>query len=57
MHEQREQAASGSPGPQHGSSAAGLPIDIEKLAEKVYRLMRDDIRLTQARGRARKTRR
>lgn len=57
MTEQREQATSGSAGSQSVPATAGQPIDIEKLAEKVYRLMRDDIRLTQARTSVRKTRR
>lgn len=32
------------------SSTSGSAIDIEKLAEKVYQLMRNDARLERARG-------
>jgi hypothetical protein len=39
------------------SSTASLTIDIEKLAEKVYQLMRAEIRLAKARGNRRSTRR
>jgi hypothetical protein len=39
------------------SSTASPTIDIEKLAEKVYQLMRAEVRLAQARGNRRNTRR
>ncbi len=42
---------------QKGSSTASFTIDIEKLAEKVYQLMRAEIRLAKARGNRRSTRR
>ena len=40
----------GQPVPASTSSATGSSIDIEKLAEKVYQLMRDEARLDRARG-------
>ncbi len=39
---------SGSSGGDHGGSAA--EIDVEQLAERVYRLMQADLRLGRARG-------
>ena len=40
----------GQTAPASMSSASGSAIDIEKLAEKVYKLMCDDARLDRARG-------
>jgi hypothetical protein len=42
---------------QHAASTASATIDIEKLAEKVYQLMREEIRLARARGNKCNTRR
>jgi hypothetical protein len=42
---------------QHATTTTSPTIDIEKLAEKVYELMRKEIRLAQARGNRRSTRR
>ncbi len=42
---------------QKASSTAGPSIDIEKLAEKVYQLMRAEVRLARARGNKHSTRR
>lgn len=39
------------------ASSAGPLIDIEKLAEKVYQLMRAEARLSRVRGNKRSTRR
>jgi hypothetical protein len=39
------------------ASTARPPIDIQKLAEKVYQLMRAEARLQQVRGNRRSTRR
>ena len=39
------------------TNAASQSIDIEKLAEKVYQLMRADVRQAQARGNRRNARR
>lgn len=39
------------------ASAVSPPIDIEKLAEKVYQLMRAEARLSRVRGDKRSTRR
>lgn len=57
MSEQREQPALGAP--QQGPAASGqvLSIDIERLTEKVYQLLRADVRLSQARGQMRTRRR
>lgn len=55
-----EQATpAGGIGPSPATTPAGQQptIDIEKLAEKVYRLMRADARLARARGQARVSRR
>jgi|GraSoiStandDraft_46_1057282.scaffolds.fasta_scaffold602573_2 hypothetical protein len=41
----------------HTASTASPAIDIEKLAEKVYQLMREEIRLARARGNKRSARR
>jgi hypothetical protein len=35
---------------QHAASTASAAIDIEKLTEKVYQLMREEVRLARARG-------
>lgn len=50
---------SGGNTPSQGTAPAGQQpaIDIEKLAEKVYQLMRADARLARARGQARPPRR
>ena len=40
----------GQPAAASMSSTTGSSIDIEKLVEKVYRLMREDARLDRARG-------
>lgn len=50
MSEQHEKPAIGAP--QRGPAGSGqVPaIDIEKLTEKVYQLLRADVRLSQARG-------
>ena len=42
---------------QHTASTVSASINIEKLAEKVYQLMREEIRLARARGNKRSTRR
>ena len=55
MDEPRNGAGGGSA--QHAASTASPAIDIEKLAEKVYQLMREEIRLARARGNKRNTRR
>lgn len=41
---------------QHVAATTNAAIDIEKLAEKVYQLMRAEIRLAQARGNERNKR-
>ena len=40
------------PAPEEAAGATALPspIDVQKLADKVYQLMRDELRLEQARG-------
>jgi hypothetical protein len=53
--DERKEAASGPPA-QHGS-AANPSIDIARLAEKVYQLMRAEARLSRARGNTRGARR
>jgi hypothetical protein len=55
MDEQK--TTSGSATPQHGASTASLPIDIQKLAEKVYQLLRAEARLARSRGETRGTKR
>jgi|GEM_PF-4110532 len=57
MSEQHEKPATGAP--QQGPAGSGqVPaIDIEKLTEKVYQLLRADVRLSQARGQMRTRRR
>jgi len=44
-------------GSAHAASTTSTAIDIEKLAEKVYQLMRAEIRLARARRNKRSTRR
>jgi hypothetical protein len=41
---------------QHTSSVANQAIDIERLAEKVYQLLCEELRLDRARGDARRLR-
>jgi hypothetical protein len=48
-------SAGSSPAPSGGAQAAA--IDVEKLAEKVYQLMRQEARLARARGQLRPPRR
>jgi len=55
MDEPRNAVGGGST--QHAVSTARPAIDIEKLTEKVYQLMREEIRLARARGNKRSTRR
>lgn len=55
MNESKDVVDSGNA--QRPSSTASPTIDIEKLAEKVYQLMRAEARLAQARGNRRSTRR
>ncbi len=55
MNEQKDTADGGTV--RHDTSTASPPINIEKLAEKVYQLMRAEARLTRARGDRRGTRR
>ncbi len=55
MDEQKD-AASDAP-VQHGAATTSPPIDIAKLAEKVYQLMRAEARLSRVRGNTRGTRR
>jgi hypothetical protein len=43
-------------GSQQASSSVPPAIDVEALAQKVYQLMREEIRLSRARGDTRKTR-
>ena len=52
MNDQDRPAGGGVPG--DGAPLPGRPdprtIDLEQLADKVYRLMRDELRLARARG-------
>ncbi len=41
-------------GSQQGTSSVPPAIDVEALAQKVYQLMREEIRLSRARGDTRK---
>ena len=47
---ERNNGNGGQSAPASTPSASGSAIDIEKLAEKVYQLMRNDARLDRARG-------
>ena len=55
MDEQKDTAGSGAI--QKPTNAADRSIDIEKLAEKVYQLMRAEARQARARGNRRSARR
>lgn len=52
MNKQQATSGTGTP-PQGQTSSKQGNIDIEKLAEKVYQLMRTEARLTRARGQMR----
>lgn len=54
MSEQQATSSSEAPRPGQASSGQNTAIDLEKLAEKVYQLMRADARLTAARGQKRR---
>lgn len=55
MDERKDTAGSGAI--QRSTSATSQSIDMQKLAEKVYQLMRAEARLEQIRGNRRSTRR
>ncbi len=55
MDESKDGVGSGNA--RQASSTAGPTIDVEKLAEKVYQLMRAEVRLARARGNKHSTRR
>ncbi len=57
MSEQHEKPATGAPRQGPAGSEQVPAIDIEKLTEKVYQLLRADVRLSQARGQTRPRRR
>ena len=57
MSEQATPAGGNVPSPTPTPAGQQPAIDIEKLAEKVYRLMRADARLARARGQTRVSRR
>lgn len=57
MSEQHEKPATGAPQQGPVGSGQAPSIDIEKLTEKVYQLLRADVRLSQARGQTRPRRR
>jgi hypothetical protein len=55
MDERKDTADSGAV--QQSTSAVSQSVDLEKLAERVYQLMRAEVRQAQARGIRRSTRR
>lgn len=57
MSEQHEQPTTGAPQQGPVGSGQAPSIDVEKLTEKVYQLLRADVRLSQARGQMRTRRR
>lgn len=57
MSEQHEKPATSVPQQVPVGSGQASAIDIEKLTEKVYQLLRADARLSQARGQMRTRRR
>ena len=57
MAEADGQPATGEAAQQSGASGGGHGgVDVEKLAQRVYELMREDIRLALARGESRRGR-
>jgi hypothetical protein len=55
--DERESEAAGGPGSPGGHAEGAKGVDVARLAERVYRLMRDELRLERARGAAQFARR